>query len=72
LAASGIGKIGLVDYDNVDISNLHRQISHNFQHIGWKKVDSARKTILDINPHIQCEVFPIILNQENALGLIEK
>ena len=52
LAAAGVGEIGLVDYDTVDESNLHRQVIHGTKDIGKRKTESARETILDINPPV--------------------
>lgn len=54
LAASGVGKLILCDHDIVDLSNLQRQIAHHQAAIGTLKVDSARSTLLDINPDIEC------------------
>ncbi len=65
LAASGIGKIGIVDFDIVDISNLHRQIIHFSQDIGEMKVASAREKINNINPDVKVIVFNEKLSSEN-------
>jgi sulfur-carrier protein adenylyltransferase/sulfurtransferase len=69
LAAAGIGRMGLVDYDVVDESNLHRQIIHGQSTLGMSKLDSAEKRILDINPHIIIEKYNVPLTSENALEL---
>jgi adenylyltransferase/sulfurtransferase len=69
LAAAGIGRMGLVDYDIVDESNLHRQIIHGQSTLGMSKLDSAEKRILDINPHIIVEKYNVPLTSENALEL---
>ena len=53
LAAAGVGTIGIVDFDVVDLSNLQRQIIHTTDRIGTKKVDSARKTIEALNPDVK-------------------
>ena len=66
LAAAGIGRIGLVDYDVVDFSNLQRQVIHGTANIGELKVESARKRMLDINPEITVDVFNQPFNSENA------
>lgn len=69
LAAAGVGRIGLVDFDVVDASNLQRQIIHGTSQIGRKKVDSARDRILDINPNVQVDVFDEPLTSQNALAI---
>ena len=55
LAAAGIGRIGLVDFDVVDHTNLQRQIIHGTKDVGRKKLDSAAETMLDINPYVQID-----------------
>jgi molybdopterin/thiamine biosynthesis adenylyltransferase/rhodanese-related sulfurtransferase len=70
LAAAGVGRIGLVDYDVVDESNLQRQIVHGQATLGVKKVDSARARLKDINPHIEVEVHDTRLTSDNALDII--
>ena len=72
LATAGIGKIGLVDYDQVDLSNLHRQIGHTTERIGWKKVESLRQTLMNMNPHIIYETYDTFIHHENALEIIQK
>lgn len=69
LAASGIGSLTLVDFDSVDISNLQRQIVHNASSIGESKVDSAKKTLLGINPetNIYCVNKQLTLEELEAL-----
>ena len=57
LAAAGVGRIGLVDYDQVDASNLQRQVIHGTSQLGNLKVNSARQRMLDINPGIQVDVY---------------
>ena len=69
LAAAGVGRIGLVDYDTVDSSNLQRQIIHGTSRIGDLKVDSARDRMLDINPIIQVEVYNEPFTSENAMRI---
>ncbi len=71
LAAAGVGRIGLVDYDVVDYSNLQRQIIHGSKDVGRPKLDSARERILDINPHIQVDCYAEPLTSANALALFE-
>lgn len=69
LAAAGIGRIGLVDYDVVDSSNLQRQVIHGTSTIGKLKVDSARAKLLDLNPDIQVDVYNEPYTSENALRI---
>jgi adenylyltransferase/sulfurtransferase len=71
LAAAGIGTIGIVDDDVVDISNLQRQIIHRTEDVGSKKVDSARARLLALDPNIEVEVYPNRLNPENALSVLK-
>lgn len=69
LAAAGIGRMGLVDYDTVDESNLHRQIIHGQSTVGISKLDSAEKRIKDINPFIQIDKYNVPLTSDNALEI---
>ncbi|MAS35884.1 MAG: molybdenum cofactor biosynthesis protein MoeB [Anaerolineaceae bacterium] len=71
LAAAGIGRIGLVDYDVVDESNLHRQIIHGESTIGMSKLDSAETRIKDINPFVQIDKYNVPLMSDNALEIFE-
>ena len=71
LAAAGVGRIGLVDYDQVDFTNLQRQIVHGTSTLGERKVESARRRLLDINPSIQIDVYDEPLTSENALRIAE-
>ena len=71
LAAAGVGRIGLVDYDVVDSSNLQRQVIHGTSGLGVLKVESARQRILDLNPGIQVEVYNEPFTSENALRIAE-
>jgi molybdopterin/thiamine biosynthesis adenylyltransferase/rhodanese-related sulfurtransferase len=66
LAAVGVGHIGLVDYDVVDLSNLQRQIVHGTNRIGVKKIASARERLLDLNPDIEVEVYDEPFTSSNA------
>ncbi|MDQ3006164.1 MAG: molybdopterin-synthase adenylyltransferase MoeB [Chloroflexota bacterium] len=67
LAAAGIGRIGLVDYDVVDSSNLQRQVIHGTSTVGKLKVESARAKLVDLNPDIQVDVYNEPFTSENAL-----
>jgi sulfur-carrier protein adenylyltransferase/sulfurtransferase len=69
LAAAGIGRIGLVDYDVVDSSNLQRQVIHGTSTVGKLKVESARAKLLDLNPEIQIDVYNEPYTSENALRI---
>jgi molybdopterin/thiamine biosynthesis adenylyltransferase/rhodanese-related sulfurtransferase len=71
LAAAGIGRIGLVDYDVVDYSNLQRQIIHGMSTLDELKVESARKRMLDINPDIEVDVYNELFTSENAFRIAE-
>src|ERR1022692_1691070 len=55
LAASGVGRIGIVDFDVVDFTNLQRQVIHGSKDVGRKKLDSAADSMLDINPYMQVD-----------------
>ncbi|SEM69762.1 molybdopterin-synthase adenylyltransferase MoeB [Nitrosomonas marina] len=70
LAAAGVGKLGIVDFDVVDESNLQRQIIHKQSNIGKRKSVSARDTIKEINPHVQVELHEERLEAANARGII--
>jgi molybdopterin/thiamine biosynthesis adenylyltransferase/rhodanese-related sulfurtransferase len=69
LAAAGVGKIGLVDYDVVDASNLQRQVVHGTASIGKLKVESAKARLLDINPDIEVVTYNEPFTSENALDI---
>ncbi|MEI6453628.1 MAG: molybdopterin-synthase adenylyltransferase MoeB [Actinomycetes bacterium] len=71
LAAAGIGHIGIIDMDVVDASNLQRQILHNLDRIGDRKVDSAKKTINLMNPDVSVETFDTRLGAHNVLDIID-
>jgi molybdopterin/thiamine biosynthesis adenylyltransferase/rhodanese-related sulfurtransferase len=70
LAAAGIGKIGIVDFDTVDFSNLQRQILHTDADVGKSKAESAKETIRGINPHCEVVIHNTRISSENALDLI--
>jgi adenylyltransferase/sulfurtransferase len=69
LAAAGIGRIGMVDYDVVDYTNLQRQIIHGTKDVVRPKLESARDRILDINPHVQLDLYEVPLTSDNALEI---
>jgi adenylyltransferase/sulfurtransferase len=70
LAAAGIGKMGIVDFDTVDYSNLQRQILHTDADVGRSKAESAKETIRGINPHCEVVIHNTRISSENALDLI--
>lgn len=70
LAAAGVGQLGIVDMDEVDESNLQRQILHNIDRIGDRKVDSAKKTLTLLNPDCSVVVHDVRLDAENVLNII--
>lgn len=70
LAAAGVGTLGIVDGDRVDLSNLHRQVMHFTHDIGRPKTQSARRTIEDINPDVKVVAYQTVLTSENALQIL--
>ena len=72
LAAAGVGTIGLVDFDVVDLSNLQRQILHGTDDVGRSKLDSARDRIRDANPHVHVESYHARLTSANALEILHE
>jgi adenylyltransferase/sulfurtransferase len=72
LAAAGVGKLGIVDFDVVDVTNLQRQVLHGTKDVGRKKVESARDRIRDLNPHVEVVPHEAWLTSENALEIIRQ
>ncbi|MCE2855735.1 MAG: molybdopterin-synthase adenylyltransferase MoeB [Ilumatobacteraceae bacterium] len=70
LAAAGVGTIGIVDMDEVDASNLQRQILHNLDRVGERKVDSAKKTLVGLNPDVNVVTYDTRLAAENILDIM--
>lgn len=70
LAAAGVGRIGIVDYDTVEESNLHRQILHTTDRIGTFKSESAATSLRALNPHIDYEVHNYPISEDNARDLV--
>jgi adenylyltransferase/sulfurtransferase len=70
LAAAGIGRLGLVDFDAVELSNLQRQVLHTTQDVGRPKTDSAREAIQRLNPNVEVAVHNTRLSSENALRIM--
>jgi sulfur-carrier protein adenylyltransferase/sulfurtransferase len=71
LAAAGVGRIGVVDFDVVDFTNLQRQVIHGTKDVGRKKLDSAAETMQDINPYLRIDKHETALTSENALEIIQ-
>src|SRR5262245_61597493 len=71
LAAAGVGTLGIVDYDIVDLSNLHRQIIHGHANIGRRKVDSVRERLADVNPDVAVVTFNEPISSANAFEIIK-
>jgi molybdopterin/thiamine biosynthesis adenylyltransferase/rhodanese-related sulfurtransferase len=71
LAAAGVGRIGLVDFDVVDTSNLQRQVIHGVSTVGKLKVESARTKLLDLNPDIQIDIYNEPFTSENAVRIAQ-
>jgi adenylyltransferase/sulfurtransferase len=69
LAAAGVGRIGIVDFDVVDTTNLQRQLLHGTRDVGRSKLESAKERLLDVNPHVKIETHETRLTSENALEL---
>lgn len=72
LAASGIGRIGIVDCDTLERSNLNRQVIHSIDYIGIEKVISARNFVNKLNPDVKIEIYPMEVDSGNIVGLISK
>jgi len=71
LAAAGVGTLGIVDMDVVDASNLQRQILHNMDRVGERKVDSAKKTLTLLNPDVDVATYDVRLGADNVLDVID-
>jgi sulfur-carrier protein adenylyltransferase/sulfurtransferase len=71
LAAAGVGTLGMIDMDVVDASNLQRQILHNMDRIGERKVDSAKKTLTLLNPDVNVVTYDVRLGADNVLQIFE-
>jgi molybdopterin/thiamine biosynthesis adenylyltransferase/rhodanese-related sulfurtransferase len=71
LAAAGVGTLGIIDMDVVDASNLQRQLLHNMDRIGERKVDSAKKTLTALNPDVNVVTYDVRLGADNVLQIFE-
>jgi len=72
LAAAGVGTLGLVDFDVVDVTNLQRQVLHGTSAVGQSKLDSARERIADLNPNVRVETHETRLTSANALEILRE
>jgi molybdopterin/thiamine biosynthesis adenylyltransferase/rhodanese-related sulfurtransferase len=72
LAAAGVGTIGLVDFDTVDLSNLQRQILHGTRDVGRAKLDSARDRLSDLNPNVELKLHECRFSSENAVEIVSR
>lgn len=72
LAAAGVGRLGIIDFDVVDFSNLQRQILHSEAKIGKLKVESAKERVHEINSDVEVETYNLMLSSENALDIIKE
>lgn len=72
LAAAGVGRIGIMDFDAVDVSNLQRQVVHRTQDVGTPKARSAKRAINDLNPEVQVDVYEEGITSANALEIVAK
>lgn len=71
LAAAGVGKIGIVDHDKLDLSNLQRQVLYTVEDLGHSKAEMASKRLKMLNPNVELEIHDVRITSENALRLIE-
>ena len=72
LAACGVGRLTIVDFDEVDVSNLHRQVIHKSKDVGMNKAESACRAVRDLNPSIECCAVSTPLTYSSALDLVSK
>ena len=72
LAAAGVGRLGLVDFDVVDFTNLQRQVTFGTSDVGRKKLDAAKERLADLNPHIQIDTHEVQLSSSNALDILRE
>lgn len=72
LAAAGIGRLGLVDNDVIEPSNLNRQIMHSHRKLGMSKVESAKNILRELNPELEADVYPLLFEKKIAAEIIQK
>ncbi len=70
LALAGVGTLGIVDFDRVELSNLQRQLLHNSETVGWSKVESARETLHRYNPEVEVITHEMPLSSDNAMEIV--
>ncbi|HLG91958.1 MAG TPA: molybdopterin-synthase adenylyltransferase MoeB, partial [Acidimicrobiales bacterium] len=71
LAAAGVGTLGIIDMDVVDASNLQRQVLHSLERVGERKVDSAKKTLVTMNPDVNVVTYDVRLGADNVLDIVD-
>jgi hypothetical protein len=72
LAAAGIGRLGLLDYDRVELSNLHRQVLHCENRVGVAKTESGRDAVKGLNSHVSVTTHTVLLDSTNALSILSQ
>ena len=72
LGAAGVGKLGVIDFDIVDHSNIHRQIAHTMEDLGRSKSESLRDSLHALNPNVEVEIYDERLTRDNALEMFER
>jgi len=72
LVAAGIGNLGLVDFDRVELSNLNRQVIHDMNAVNKAKVESARERLINLNPNIQVDIYPKLISKSEGEDIINK
>lgn len=72
LCAAGVGRVGVIDPDEVDVTNLHRQVLYGTSDVGIPKVEATRKRLMDLNPNVHVEVYKNRLTSENAMEILSK
>ena len=72
LAAAGVGNLGLVDFDRVELSNLNRQVIHDMNALGKMKVESARERLVNLNPNIQVDIYPQLISESEGEDILKK
>lgn len=72
LAALGVGTIGIIDNDVLELSNLNRQFIHKFEDLGKSKVESAKQWVKGFNPDVEVNIYPVRLDEKNYVGVVEQ
>ncbi|KAG8200880.1 hypothetical protein JTE90_015784 [Oedothorax gibbosus] len=71
LAAAGVGHIGIIDHDVVDVSNLHRQVAHKYSSVGQSKSESLKNSLKNLNPEVEISTYSVLLSSENIKDIIK-